>query len=53
MDGNLPLGWVTDKSHELTAAQQLTALGNGVLPAQADGALDHLLEAAQWATQGR
>ncbi|WP_454294154.1 DNA cytosine methyltransferase [Salana multivorans] len=31
----LPAGWVTDPAHGLTDAQQLTALGNGVVPAQA------------------
>lgn len=41
----LPQGWVTDSSHELTANQQLTALGNGVLPRQAATALDIALRA--------
>ncbi len=31
----LPAGWVTDPDLDLTHAQQLTALGNGVLPQQA------------------
>ncbi|MBE4696172.1 DNA cytosine methyltransferase [Brevibacterium casei] len=31
----LPTGWVTNPVHELTANQQITALGNGVLPLQA------------------
>ncbi len=31
----LPTGWVTDPTHELTPNQQITALGNGVLPLQA------------------
>ncbi|MGP5386962.1 DNA cytosine methyltransferase [Brachybacterium tyrofermentans] len=31
----LPNGWVTDPAHDLTANQQNTALGNGVLPLQA------------------
>ncbi|MFT3943065.1 MAG: hypothetical protein QM705_04475 [Ancrocorticia sp.] len=31
----LPVGWVTDPSLELTQAQQLSALGNGVVPPQA------------------
>jgi DNA (cytosine-5)-methyltransferase 1 len=31
----LPAGWVTDPEHGLTANQQNTALGNGVLPLQA------------------
>lgn len=33
-----PTGWVTD-SDELTQNQQITALGNGVLPLQACAAL--------------
>lgn len=39
----LPEGWVTDPILDLTHAQQLTALGNGVLPRQADGAVRSLL----------
>ena len=35
----LPPGWVTDTHHGLTPNQQLTALGNGVLPRQAVTAL--------------
>jgi len=35
----LPHGWVTDPNLGLTHAQHLTALGNGVLPAQATHAL--------------
>lgn len=35
----LPIGWVTDSVLNLTHAQQLTALGNGVVPAQAAQAL--------------
>lgn len=35
----LPLGWVTNDEHGLTANQQNTALGNGVLPLQAATAL--------------
>lgn len=35
----LPDGWVTGESHGLTANQQISALGNGVLPAQAVAAL--------------
>lgn len=31
----LPTGWVTDPAHGLTDTQQLTALGNGVVPTQA------------------
>ncbi|GAB33341.1 DNA cytosine methyltransferase [Gordonia otitidis] len=38
----LPAGWVTDPEHGLTANQQNTALGNGVLPLQAVVALDAL-----------
>ena len=38
----LPAGWVTDPEHGMTAAQQNTALGNGVLPLQAVVALDAL-----------
>lgn len=38
----LDQGWVTDAAHGLTHAQQLTALGNGVLPRQAIVALRHL-----------
>jgi len=37
----LPTGWVTD-SDELTQNQQITALGNGVLPLQAAAALSAL-----------
>jgi hypothetical protein len=35
----LECGWVTDPIHELTRNQQITALGNGVLPLQAISAL--------------
>lgn len=35
-------GWVTDPVHGLTPNQQLTALGNGVLPLQAQVALGML-----------
>ncbi|RAE28990.1 DNA (cytosine-5-)-methyltransferase, partial [Burkholderia multivorans] len=31
----LPVGWITDPMGDLTANQQNTALGNGVLPLQA------------------
>ncbi|MBS1698393.1 MAG: DNA cytosine methyltransferase [Actinobacteria bacterium] len=31
----LPFGWVTDSDHGLSPNQQITALGNGVLPLQA------------------
>ncbi|CEG92486.1 hypothetical protein [Propionibacterium freudenreichii] len=37
----LPTGWVTD-SDELTQNQQITTLGNGVLPLQAVTALSLL-----------
>ncbi|HPQ85843.1 MAG: hypothetical protein KDC17_12695 [Actinobacteria bacterium] len=37
----LPTGWVTD-SGDLTQNQQITALGNGVLPLQAVSALSLL-----------
>lgn len=39
-------GWVTDPRHELTDAQQLTALGNGVVPRQAAHALRAMLRVA-------
>ncbi len=39
----LPTGWVTD-GVELTQNQQITALGNGVLPLQAVSALSMLHE---------
>lgn len=35
----LPDGWVTDPALGLTLPEQLTALGNGVVPAQAARAL--------------
>lgn len=38
----LPDGWVTDPELELTLAEQLTALGNGVVPHQAVHALGTL-----------
>lgn len=39
----LPAGWVTDtESSDLTQNQQITALGNGVLPLQAASALTML-----------
>jgi DNA (cytosine-5)-methyltransferase 1 len=39
----LPEGWVTDPQHsELTNSQQITALGNGVLPLQAATAIRSL-----------
>ena len=37
----LPTGWVTD-ADELSQNQQITALGNGVLPLQAVSALSQL-----------
>lgn len=42
----LPKDWVTSSMHGLTANQQLTALGNGVLPLQAVVALRTLLLAS-------
>ncbi|CCH74317.1 hypothetical protein BN11_4240003 [Nostocoides australiense Ben110] len=36
----LPTGWVTD-TDDLTQNQQITALGNGVLPLQASIASNH------------
>lgn len=38
----LPAGWVTNRSLGLTHPQQLTALGNGVVPPQAVCALASL-----------
>ncbi|MGF3056833.1 hypothetical protein [Microbacterium sp. YY-01] len=35
----LPAGWVATPALELTQNQQITALGNGVLPLQAIAAL--------------
>ena len=43
----LPTGWVTDPEHGLTANQQNTALGNGVLPLQAVVELDALRAATE------
>jgi DNA (cytosine-5)-methyltransferase 1 len=40
----LPQGWVTDPRLELSHAEQLTALGNGVLPRQAAACLRALAE---------
>lgn len=40
----LPNGWVTAPEIGLTRAQQLKAIGNGVVPQQAQAALTHLLE---------
>lgn len=37
----LPAGWVTDTG--TTRNEQLKALGNGVVPQQAEAALHHLL----------
>ena len=39
----LPAGWVTAPEIGLTRAQQLKALGNGVVPQQAAAALYKLL----------
>ncbi|MGC3021902.1 MULTISPECIES: hypothetical protein [unclassified Brevibacterium] len=38
----LPSAWVTGPEHELTPNQQITALGNGVLPLQALTAIQAL-----------
>jgi DNA (cytosine-5)-methyltransferase 1 len=38
----LNAGWVTDPELGLSQAQQLTALGNGVVPRQAAAALNQL-----------
>ena len=43
----LPEGWVTDPAYGLTANQQNTALGNGVLPLQALLAVDALGQGAE------
>lgn len=43
----LPAGWVTSPEIGLTRAQQLKALGNGVMPTQAAAALAELLTHAQ------
>lgn len=43
----LPDGWVTDIRHGLTVAEQLTALGNGVVPLQAEVALERLRRLGQ------
>jgi DNA (cytosine-5)-methyltransferase 1 len=39
----LPVGWVTDPELELSSAEQLRLLGNGVVPQQAEQALRLLL----------
>ncbi len=39
----LPTGWVTDYTDELSQNQQITALGNGVLPLHAAAAVTALL----------
>lgn len=39
----VPAGWVTDPVRGLTPNQQITALGNGVLPLQAILALKTIL----------
>lgn len=44
----LPDGWVTDPELDLTPSEQLTALGNGVVPAQAVHALTALARAGRW-----
>lgn len=42
----LPAGHVTDPAIGITRAQQLKALGNGVVPQQIEAALYHLLAIA-------
>lgn len=46
----LPDGWVTDPDLQLTPPEQLTALGNGVVPAQAVHAVSalHRAHAGSW-----
>ncbi len=44
----LPDGWVTDPDLGLTLPEQLTALGNGVLPKQAAVALSCLRSPDIW-----
>lgn len=39
----LPAGWITSPEIGLTRAQQLKAIGNGVVPQQATAAITHLL----------
>lgn len=39
----LPEGWGTDPHNDLADAQQLTRLGNGVIPTQATAALRTLI----------
>ncbi len=39
----LSAGWITGEGHDLTSNQQITALGNGVLPLQAVTAISSLL----------
>jgi len=46
-------GWVSSPEHGLTEAQQLAALGNGVVPPQAAAALQHLLRDPYPATSER
>jgi DNA (cytosine-5)-methyltransferase 1 len=40
----LPAGWVTDSGHGLTRNQQITALGNGVLPLHATRAIQSTMD---------
>lgn len=49
----LPVGWATKKRFRLSTNQQLTALGNGVLPAQAAKALRILLRCSEEAAHRR
>ena len=40
----LPAAWVTDSGHGLTQNQQITALGNGVLPLHATRAIQSMMD---------
>ncbi len=48
----LPARWVTDSAHQLTQNQQITALGNGVLPLQATQAIHAAMRPAYLDAQG-
>lgn len=48
----LPARWVTDPAHQLTQNQQITALGNGVLPLQATQAIHAATRPANLDAQG-
>lgn len=49
----LPEGWVTDPAIGLSRAQQLKALGNGVVPQQAYVALVWMLEQMELEREAR